>query len=99
MAMTVRGEERYCAFCYVNRNIKVDAYVCMKYRFNESWWDLCEEHFAEHPTRSVDDDDVVLLINEGPQFDARIRALDEAALAAAERAGDDGDDAFDPASL
>jgi hypothetical protein len=67
MAMIVRGEERYCAFCYVNKKIKVDAYVSMKYRFNESWWDLCEEHFAEHPTRSVDDDDVVLLINEGAQ--------------------------------
>ena len=67
MAMIIRGEERHCAFCYVNKKIKVDAYVCMKYRFNGSWWDLCEEHFAEHPTRSVDDDDVVLLINEGAQ--------------------------------
>jgi hypothetical protein len=41
-----------------------DAYVCMKFRFNGSWWDLCEEHFAEHPGRGIDDDDVVLLVSE-----------------------------------
>jgi hypothetical protein len=51
MAMIVRGEERTCNFCFVNKKVKVDAYVCMKFRFNGSWWDLCEEHIAEHPGR------------------------------------------------
>jgi hypothetical protein len=40
----------------------MDAYVCMKFRFNGSRWDLCEEHFAEHPGRSIDG--VVLLVSE-----------------------------------
>jgi hypothetical protein len=41
----------------------MDAYVCIQLRFNGSWWDLCEEHFGEHG-RSVDDDDVVLLVSD-----------------------------------
>jgi hypothetical protein len=67
MAMIVRGEERYCQFCFVNNEVKVDAYVCIRLRFNGSWWDLCEEHFAEFPNHSIDDDDVVLLVSEAAE--------------------------------
>jgi hypothetical protein len=48
----------------VNKKVKVDAYICIQLRFNGSWWDLCEEHFGEFPNRSIDDDDVVLLVSD-----------------------------------
>jgi hypothetical protein len=64
MAMIVRGEERTCSFCFANKKVKVDAYVCIQLRFNGSWWDLCEEHFGEFPNHSIDDDDVVLLVSD-----------------------------------